>query len=128
MDQLLQSGLLPNQMCVVTFYREQFRLLLDFAVERNIEIATVDSIQGRETEVIILLTTRTGLKPETAGFIDDLLRLNVAVTRCRHGQFILGHVPTLRSLPHWGKLMPFSDMAARHQGMTTWEVARRHSM
>uniref|UniRef100_A0A7I4YG28 AAA_12 domain-containing protein n=1 Tax=Haemonchus contortus TaxID=6289 RepID=A0A7I4YG28_HAECO len=109
MDHLLQHGLQPSQLCVITFYRGQFQLLAVFASERNIEIATVDSIQGRETEVVILLTTRTGLKPETATFIDDPLRLNVAITRCRSGQFILGHVPTLRTLPNWGRLVKWAD-------------------
>ncbi|KAK6059788.1 hypothetical protein COOONC_02563 [Cooperia oncophora] len=41
--QLLQVGLSPSQFCVVTFYQEQFRLLFEFASDRNIEDRRLNS-------------------------------------------------------------------------------------
>lgn len=34
-------------------------------------------------------------------FIDDHLRINLALIKCRRGQFLLGHVASLRHLTHW---------------------------
>ncbi|VDP04998.1 unnamed protein product [Heligmosomoides polygyrus] len=46
--------------------------------------------QGREGDVVILLTNRLDVTRATGGFLDDHLRLNIALTRCKHGQFVLG--------------------------------------
>lgn len=48
-------------MANITFYKEQLRRLKSFALEQNVELATVDSVQGREMEATIILTTRTDL-------------------------------------------------------------------
>ncbi|VDP22946.1 unnamed protein product [Heligmosomoides polygyrus] len=71
----------PEQVCVLTFYKEPSRRLEDFAQRHRIELATVDLIQGREVDVVIVLTTRTSVREESAEFIDDHLRINVALTR-----------------------------------------------
>ncbi|VDP34816.1 unnamed protein product [Heligmosomoides polygyrus] len=106
--QLFQCGFVPEQLCVLTFYKEPSRRLEDFAQRHRIEVATVDSIQGREVDVVIVLTTRTNIREESAEFIDDHLRINVALTRCRHGQFVLGHVASLRHLPHWSTVIQWA--------------------
>ncbi|VDO97720.1 unnamed protein product [Heligmosomoides polygyrus] len=52
-----------------------------FARSVNIELYTVDSVQGREKDIVVLLTTRTGFDPSQSEFLDDPRRLNVALTR-----------------------------------------------
>ncbi|KAK6759128.1 hypothetical protein RB195_016381 [Necator americanus] len=83
------------QLCIITFYREQYRLLKSAAKEFGVELSTADSVQGREKEVVILLTIRTHVTPESAEFLDEYKRMNVALSRCRQGQFILGHLPSV---------------------------------
>lgn len=94
---------------MVTFYKEQQRLLSQYAARRRIALHTVDSVQGRETDVVIVLTSRSDVTPDSGKFIDDPRRMNVAITRCRHGQFIVGNVSALRTLRNWGRLMSGPD-------------------
>ncbi|XGW33926.1 hypothetical protein V3C99_017999 [Haemonchus contortus] len=86
--------------CVITLYKEQFL---------GVELSTVDSVQGREKEVVVILTTKNDFSPNEADFLDDYRRLNVAVSRCRHGQFIFGYAQALRALPMWNRLLNFAE-------------------
>ncbi|VDO23899.1 unnamed protein product [Haemonchus placei] len=78
------------------------------AEQYNVELTTVDSVQGREKEVVLLLTTKTHFNPDADTFINDYRRLNVATTRCRHGQFVFGHAKSLRALPTWNTLLQWA--------------------
>ena len=54
-----------------------------------IEIATVDSFQGRECDVVVYSTVRSN--PERRiGFLKDYRRINVALSRARHQLLIIG--------------------------------------
>ncbi|ETN82094.1 hypothetical protein RB195_008150 [Necator americanus] len=46
--ELSRRGLTPAQLCIIMFYREQYRRLERAADELGVEPATVDSAQGRE--------------------------------------------------------------------------------
>jgi|GEM_PF-1911761 len=60
----------------------------------DIHISIVDRFQGREKDIVILCTTRSN--PEgRRGHVDNLNRLNVAVTRARHKRIIIGDSTTL---------------------------------
>ena len=55
----------------------------------SIEIATVDSFQGRECDVVVYSTVRSN--PERRiGFLKDYRRVNVALSRARHQLLIIG--------------------------------------
>ncbi|KIH58906.1 hypothetical protein ANCDUO_10878 [Ancylostoma duodenale] len=85
------KGVRADQIRVITSHREQYRKLAEPLREMGIELSTVDTAQEREKDVVILLTTKTGFDPEAAEFLDDQRRMNVALTRSRHDQFVLGH-------------------------------------
>ncbi|KHJ77484.1 hypothetical protein OESDEN_22896, partial [Oesophagostomum dentatum] len=106
---LLAKGLPSASLSVIAFYREQYRKLEDYAQRLNIAIYTVDSVQGRETDIVILLTTRTDIQLNQGDFIDDRLRMNVALTRSKHGLFVLGKAKALEHLPHWSRLLQWAD-------------------
>lgn len=60
----------------------------------DIHVSIVDRFQGREKDLIILCTTRSN--PEgRRGHVDNLNRLNVAVTRARHKRIVIGDSTTL---------------------------------
>ncbi|XGW20354.1 hypothetical protein V3C99_003843 [Haemonchus contortus] len=96
LEHLIRLGIPARYICVITFYREQYRQIKPTLDSLNVELTTVDSVQGREKEVVILLTTKTDFSPATAEFLNDYRRLNVAVSRCRHGQIVFGHAESLR--------------------------------
>ncbi|VDP63048.1 unnamed protein product [Heligmosomoides polygyrus] len=80
-------------------------------MQRGITLFTVDSVQGKEMDIVIVLTSRSDVSPASGEFLDDPKRMNVAITRCRHGQFILGHASALRNLANWGRLVRWAKEA-----------------
>ncbi|VDK53357.1 unnamed protein product [Cylicostephanus goldi] len=106
---LLNRHISPDAISILSFYKEQMRRLTDFAHENHIELATVDSIQGREKEIVILLTTRTNFQPSSGDFLNDQNRMNVALTRCRQGLFVLGHVNSLRRTSFWNMVLAWAE-------------------
>ncbi len=60
----------------------------------DIHVSIVDRFQGREKDLVILCTTRSNPKG-LRGHVDNLNRLNVAVTRARHKRIIIGDSTTL---------------------------------
>ena len=59
-------------------------------IDNNIiNIASVDSFQGKEKDFIIINTVRSNDK-NMIGFLKDIKRLNVSITRARHGLIIIG--------------------------------------
>ena len=85
-------------MSVVTPYRSQCVLLREM-LDEDVEVNTVDSYQGREADVMVVCTVRS----RALGFIDDRRRLNVAITRAKHGLVVIGHDKLLRKGESWGK-------------------------
>ena len=64
---------------------------------RNIEVNTVDSFQGREKDIIILSTVRS----HGIGFLKDVRRLNVAVTRAKEHLWVVGNSSNLSQQKEW---------------------------
>ena len=64
----------------------------------EIQVASVDSFQGREKDFIILSCVRSNEKAGI-GFLNDPRRLNVAMTRARSGLVILGNPKVLTLNP-----------------------------
>ena len=105
---LLRIAGTPLSVGVISPYAEQVRLLksaFDNASCKDIEIATVDSFQGKEKDIIILSTVRTCSEANTVGFLADVRRMNVAITRAKHGLFIVGNANALSINPQWNELI-----------------------
>ena len=104
---------------VVTPYSEQVRLISDklrklFGVTDltkpcPIEVNTVDGFQGREKDIIIASTVRAS--EGSIGFLADIRRMNVMLTRARTNMWIIGHRSTLTKDPSspWAQLVHHID-------------------
>lgn len=106
----------PFEIGVVCFYLEQARQLREAIFRRlrsgndpwrrqwnspaannapiDIHVSIVDRFQGREKDLVILCTTRSNPNGNR-GHVDNLNRLNVAVTRARHKRIVIGDSTTL---------------------------------
>jgi len=67
------------------------------SLNRCIRLATVDNFQGEEAEVVIISTVRNNTKGRT-GFLKISNRVNVMISRAKHGMFILGSKETIKVL------------------------------
>jgi regulator of nonsense transcripts 1 len=110
---LLKSGVMPQQLGVVTPYEGQRAFcvnhmqragLLRPELYKKIEVASVDSFQGREKDFIILSCVRSN-DHQGIGFLNDPRRLNVALTRARCGLIIIGNAKVLSKQPLWNLLL-----------------------
>ncbi|CAD6194307.1 unnamed protein product [Caenorhabditis auriculariae] len=66
---------------------------------------TVDSCQGREFDVVIILTTRSGEEAHPSEFLGCPKRINVAMSRAKEAVFIVGSEADLIELPHWRRIL-----------------------
>lgn len=85
---------------IITPYRKQRQLLLDELKNTFLEgkVYTIDSIQGSEFDVVVLSLVRSfnpNKSKRKVGFLDDLRRLNVALSRAKKKLIIIGNSQTL---------------------------------
>ncbi|CAN1306121.1 Helicase SEN1 [Linum perenne] len=79
----------------------------------DMELNTVDGFQGREVDILMLSTVRAspansntkGSNSSSIGFVADVRRMNVALTRAKFSLWILGNARTLQSNPTWAALV-----------------------
>merc|ERR1712112_757455 len=64
----------------------------------KVEVATIDSFQGRESAVVVVSTVRASNR---LGYSDDPRRLNVLLTRAKIGLVVVGHRQTLETSSLW---------------------------
>lgn len=85
-----------NDIGIITPYNAQVSILKSLFLKNdiNIEINTVDGFQGREKQVILLSCVRSNKKAEI-GFLSDIRRLNVSLTRAKRHCMIIGDSSTL---------------------------------
>jgi senataxin len=93
-------------------------VLADLLAHKSIN--TVDGCQGSEREVIIFSAVRTcvshgggGNTRFTLGHVDDVQRMNVALTRAQHALWVLGRVEALAASPHWSRLVEHARRSGR---------------
>lgn len=100
----LKSGIKASQIGVITPYEGQRAYIcsifqrgsttLSHKAYEEIEVASVDSFQGREKDFILLSCVRSN-QNQGIGFLNDPRRLNVALTRARYGMVICGNAKVL---------------------------------
>ncbi len=82
----------PSDIGVITPYDDQVDLLKNKI--KDVKVSTVDGFQGMEREVIIISFVRSNRSGDL-GFLEDLRRLNVSITRARSKLIMIGDFSTL---------------------------------
>lgn len=101
---------------IISPYRAQVQLLRRLIRKREyfkpfrhlISVNTVDGFQGQERDVIIISLVRSNDDGQI-GFLRDLRRMNVAITRARMKLIILGNVATLTRHPFYQRLYEYVE-------------------
>jgi len=119
----------PLSIGVIAPYRAQINYLKD-AVEENDELSglllhrqlsvgTVDSFQGQERDIIAISLTRSNSHGEI-GFLSDIRRMNVGMTRARKKLLLVGDSSTLGAHPFYKAFLEYVEGVGGYR--TAWEL------
>lgn len=71
---------------------------------RSVRLATVDNFQGEEAKIVIISLVRSNPQ-NRCGFLSTSNRINVLMSRAKHGCYILGNSETYRGVPMWNQII-----------------------
>jgi superfamily I DNA and/or RNA helicase len=116
--ELLEAGVSPNDLAVIAPYSGQVRLLREQIQVDGLEIDSVDGFQGREKEAVIISLVRSNPEGDI-GFLADVRRTNVALTRARRKLIVIGNSATLAAHPFYERLVAYFEASGAYR--TVWE-------
>ncbi|AMR32980.1 DNA helicase [Mucilaginibacter sp. PAMC 26640] len=124
-DQISASGTAFPSIAIISPYKSQVRMIKELFEASSlvqhagqISINTVDSFQGQERDVVYISMTRSNTEG-TIGFLADIRRTNVAMTRARKKLVIIGDSATITRLPFYADLMTYAEQIGGYQ--SAWE-------
>jgi superfamily I DNA and/or RNA helicase len=103
----------------VTLLKDQltnFPLITSYA--NAISINTIDSFQGQERDMVLISLTRSNQRNEI-GFLADIRRINVAITRAKKKVVLIGDSGTLGHTEFYSKLIAYAEQSNGYQ--SAWE-------
>ena len=104
LDEHIDVGVISPYRAQVQYLRRLIRKRESFKPFRHsISVNTVDGFQGQERDIILISLVRSNDQGQI-GFLNDLRRMNVAITRARMKLIILGDKATLCRHPFYRKL------------------------
>ena len=77
-------------------------------LRQTITVQTVDGFQGQERDIVLISLVRSNEHGQI-GFLSDLRRMNVAMTRARMKLIIVGHRATLTHHPFYRRLLQYIE-------------------
>ncbi|XP_062205136.1 uncharacterized protein LOC133907122 isoform X2 [Phragmites australis] len=89
--------------------QREFKEVMNTEEGKDIYINTVDAFQGQERDVIIMSCVRAS--NHGVGFVADIRRMNVALTRARRALWVVGNANALMQSEDWAALI--EDAKAR---------------
>ncbi|MEM6265394.1 MAG: AAA domain-containing protein, partial [Bacteroidota bacterium] len=126
-EDVFDPGQLPISIGLIAPYKAQIQrlqrgfldspMLADF--EPYVSINTVDGFQGQERDVIYISLTRSNPKGEI-GFLKNIRRMNVALTRARKKLVVVGDSATLGSHPFYADFLSYVENEGTYR--TGWEL------
>ena len=109
LEERLDVGVISPYRAQVQYLRSLLRKREFFKPYRSlISVNTVDGFQGQERDIIVISLVRQNDAGQI-GFLRDLRRMNVAITRARMKLIILGDRHTLTRHPFYRKLWEYIE-------------------
>jgi superfamily I DNA and/or RNA helicase len=113
---------------VISPYKEQIRILNQLLQDSpelmvhadKIAVNTIDSFQGQERDVVYISLTRSNTEGEI-GFLNDIRRMNVAMTRARKKLVVIGDSSTLASSAFYADMISYAEQLNGYQ--SAWDYA-----
>jgi superfamily I DNA and/or RNA helicase len=122
---LLGAGLAPRELAVITPYSAQAARIRELIQRElpevvDLEVDTVDAFQGREKDAVLVSLVRTNTEG-ALGFLTELRRMNVALTRPRRHLFVVGDSATLAAHPFYAAFIERSQQEGSYRSAWEWE-------
>lgn len=117
--ELLAAGLPARELAVIAPYSAQAALLRERLAEPEVEVDTVDAFQGREKDAVLVSLTRSNAEGQL-GFLNDLRRMNVALTRARRHLFVVGDSATLGGHPFYTRFIESVQASGGYRSAWEW--------
>ncbi|RFM26389.1 AAA domain-containing protein [Deminuibacter soli] len=101
---------------VISPYKQQVELLKEQLLHspalqpfaQSITVNTIDSFQGQERDIVYISMTRSN--PDSRiGFLSEIRRMNVAMTRARKKLVVIGDSATLSQLPFYADFITYAE-------------------
>ncbi|MVM32077.1 AAA family ATPase [Spirosoma sp. HMF4905] len=112
---------------IISPYKQQINVLKDqllsapdlLAYGDKISVNTIDSFQGQERDIVYISMTRSNAEGEI-GFLSDIRRMNVAMTRARKKLIIVGDSATLAGFPFYADFIAYAEGLDAYQSAWEW--------
>jgi superfamily I DNA and/or RNA helicase len=117
--ELLAAGLPAAELAVITPYSAQAARLRERLEVPDLEIDTVDAFQGREKDAVLISLVRSNADGQV-GFLTELRRMNVALTRARRHLFVVGDSATLSGHPYYRELIESAQAEGSYRSAWEW--------
>ena len=113
---------------IISPYKQQIHILKDQLLhspelqkyEDKISVNTIDSFQGQERDVVYISMVRSNPEGDI-GFLSDIRRMNVAMTRARKKLVVIGDSATLSGLLFYSDFITYAEGLNAYQ--SAWEFA-----
>ncbi|MDM1294234.1 AAA family ATPase [Sphingobacterium sp. N143] len=115
---------------IIAPYRKQVTLLKEILEQDeelhpymdNIKVQTIDSFQGQEKDIIYISLTRSNMDQQI-GFLSDVRRMNVAMTRAKKKLVVIGDSATLGTHPFYLKFINYLEETQHYHSVWEWDIA-----
>ncbi|MBS1644451.1 MAG: AAA family ATPase [Bacteroidetes bacterium] len=112
---------------VVSPYKQQVALLKELSDhapelrkwDSSFSVNTIDAFQGQERDIVYISLTRSN-SDNSIGFLADVRRMNVAMTRARKKLVIIGDSATLSVLPFYNDLIEYAQAIEGYASAWEW--------
>lgn len=115
---LLKCNMNIQDLGIISPYDDQVDLIKSLT---KVEVNTVDGFQGREKEVVFISLVRSNSQ-QNIGFLNDLRRLNVSLTRAKRKLVIIGNSTTLQSHSTYKGLVQYAKNKKFLLDMQDWLI------
>jgi len=111
---------------IISPYRQQIEVMKEqlqhypelLALGNKIAVNTIDSFQGQERDIVYISMTRSNTDNKI-GFLSDIRRMNVAMTRARKKLVVIGDSATISQLPFYCGFIEYAEKMNAYQ--SAWE-------
>ena len=111
---------------IISPYKEQINVLKELLVHspvlnaygEKISINTIDGFQGQERDIVYISMTRSNTDSRI-GFLSEIRRMNVAMTRARKKLVVIGDSATLSQSPFYAEFIGYAEERKCYQ--SAWE-------